>query len=125
VDRTPLLHPIHVADISEECYCGPLGIVSCDYSEGRIVRLWDGVVQSRMSLCEVLKRWEDRIADIDRKGTYKSTNDRQCHSDRQDKELSPPPPPSETGGGGMMEAEKSTIGNREWDFGSSRFRYHD
>ena len=32
------------------------GVVSCDHGEGRIVRSWGGVVQSRMSSCEVLSR---------------------------------------------------------------------
>jgi hypothetical protein len=31
VDRTPLLHPIHLADVNQECYRGPFGTVS-DYS---------------------------------------------------------------------------------------------
>ena len=27
VDRTPLLYPIHVADVNEKCYRGPFGTV--------------------------------------------------------------------------------------------------
>jgi len=60
---------------------------------------------SRARCCRprcLVERWEDRDKDAKGEGTYISTNDGQCYSNRRDGELSLPPPIS---GGEGIEAE--------------------